>query len=191
MNLESERLILREWEEKDHLPFVQMNSDPLVMKYFPKLLTREESEQFITKIQNHFQTFGYGLWVLETKRNKEFLGFTGFMNVTFSSFFTPSIEIGWRLHPSFWSRGYATEAASTCLQHGFSRLKFSEIVSFTSILNERSQSVMKRIGMKEVGFFAHPNLPKDHVLSEHVLYKISVPEWSPIGLKSTISSDFG
>nr|WP_165781732.1 GNAT family N-acetyltransferase [Leptospira adleri] len=175
--MESERLILREWEERDRIPFSKMSSDPIVMKYFPSLLSREESDRLIAKIQNHFQTFGYGLWVLETKRNREFLGFTGFMNVGFTSFFTPAIEIGWRLHSSFWNRGYATEAALACLDYGFSALQFPEVVSFTSVLNERSQSVMKRIGLKEVGFFSHPNLSKDHILSEHVLYKASGLEW--------------
>nr|WP_232371573.1 GNAT family N-acetyltransferase [Leptospira ainazelensis] len=170
-------MIFREWEGKDLDPFVQMSSDPIVMKYFPSLLSKEESERWIAKIQNHFETFGYGLWVLETKHNREFLGFTGFMNVTFSSFFTPAVEIGWRLHSSFWNRGYATEAAIVCLRYGFSVLKFPEIVSFTSVLNEKSISVMKRIGLKEVGFFAHPNLPKDHILSKHVLYKMTDSEF--------------
>ncbi|MBM9577818.1 GNAT family N-acetyltransferase [Leptospira sp. 201903070] len=177
MKLESKRLIFREWEEKDQLPFAQMSSDPMVMKYFPSLLSREESERWISKIQDHFRTFGYGLWVLERKRDQEFLGFTGFMNVNFPSFFTPAVEIGWRLHSSFWKQGYATEAAITCLQFGFTVLKFPEIVSFTSVLNEKSQSVMKRIGLKEVGFFAHPNLPENHILSKHVLYNTTDSEW--------------
>ncbi|TGK26889.1 GNAT family N-acetyltransferase [Leptospira stimsonii] len=190
MKFESERLILREWEEGDRIPFAEMSSDPFVMKYFPSILTREESDRFIAKVENHFQKFGYGLWVLETKRNREFIGFTGFMNVGFSSFFTPAVEIGWRLHSSFWNYGYATEAANACLRYGFSTLKLPEIVSFTSVLNEKSRSVMERIGLKEIGFFSHPNLPKDHILCKHVLYKISGSEWPDIERKSTRSLDF-
>ncbi|EMJ92636.1 toxin-antitoxin system, toxin component, GNAT domain protein [Leptospira alstonii serovar Pingchang str. 80-412] len=111
----------------------------------------------------------------ETKQTKEWVGFTGFLNVSFEASFTPAVEIGWRLNFSFWNRGYATEAASTCLHYGFERLGFPKVVSFTSVLNTRSQSVMKRIGLKEIGFFRHPNLPSEHTLSEHVLYQIANP----------------
>ncbi|EMO62495.1 acetyltransferase (GNAT) domain protein [Leptospira borgpetersenii serovar Pomona str. 200901868] len=63
-------------------------------------------------MKTHFAEFGYGLWALETKQTKEWVGFTGFLNVTFYASFTPAVEIGWKLNSSFWNRGYATEAAS-------------------------------------------------------------------------------
>ncbi|XDD49765.1 GNAT family N-acetyltransferase [Leptospira sp. WS92.C1] len=184
MVLETERLILRKWQESDWEPFFRMNSDPRVMEFFPSILSKEESDRLIERIQIHFDQNGYGRWVLESKESADFVGFTGFMNVGFASHFTPAVEIGWRIPFSFWGQGYATEAASACLQYGFSTLKFPEVVSFTSILNLRSESVMKRIGFKEAGFFAHPSLPVDHILSDHVLYKISNLEWNTPILKS-------
>ncbi|AYV57560.1 GNAT family N-acetyltransferase [Leptospira kmetyi] len=177
MILETERLILREWRNEDLEPFYRMSSDPIVMEYFPSLLTKDDSEKFIEKVRSHFENFGYGLWVLESKSGGEWIGFTGFMNVSFQAAFTPAVEIGWRLASPFWDRGYASEAASVCLCYGFEELGFSKIVSFTSVLNTRSQSVMKRIGLKEAGSFSHPNLPSGHILSKHVLYRISEPEW--------------
>lgn len=53
-----------------------------------------------------------------------------------------------------------------------------EIVSFTVPANTRSRSVMERIGMHrdEAGDFAHPALPADHRLSQHVLYRIGKNE---------------
>ncbi len=38
----TERLILRQWKEGDLLPFYKLNSDPRVMEFFPKLLSRKE-----------------------------------------------------------------------------------------------------------------------------------------------------
>jgi len=40
--LETERLILRDWQEEDFTPFAAMNQDPHVMEYFPNLLTPTE-----------------------------------------------------------------------------------------------------------------------------------------------------
>nr|WP_061223286.1 hypothetical protein [Leptospira weilii] len=36
---------------------------------------------------------------------------------------------------------------------------------------------MKRIGLREIGLFQHPELPTEHSLSEHVLYQITHSEW--------------
>ncbi|MCL8266104.1 GNAT family N-acetyltransferase [Leptospira weilii] len=177
MVLETERLVLREWEDGDIEPFYQMSSDPIVMEYFPALLSKNDSERFFEKMKAHFAEFGYGLWVLEAKQTKEWIGFTGFLNVAFYASFTPAVEIGWRLNSSFWNRGYATEAASFCLRYGFEQFKLSKVVSFTSVKNARSRSVMKRIGLREIGLFQHPELPNEHNLSEHVLYQITHSEW--------------
>ena len=45
--LQTKRLILRQWCDKDQEPFAQLNTDPRVMEYFPYLLSREESDQYI------------------------------------------------------------------------------------------------------------------------------------------------
>lgn len=81
MVLETERLILREWENKDLEPFYQMSSDLVVMEHYPALLTKEDSKKFVAKMKIHFEEFGYGLWILEIKNTKEWVGYTGFLNV--------------------------------------------------------------------------------------------------------------
>lgn len=43
------RLILRQWQEEDLLPFYELNSNPTVMEFFPTLLTREESDALAQK----------------------------------------------------------------------------------------------------------------------------------------------
>jgi RimJ/RimL family protein N-acetyltransferase len=54
----------------------------------------------------------------------------------------------------------------------------SEIVSFTTINNLRSRSVMKKLGMLEDRMtFNHPNLPIGHALREHCLYRLHRDQW--------------
>jgi len=170
--LETPRLLLRSWKQSDHEPFIRMNQDPQVRKYFPGLLTREESLTHISSIGKNMHAHGYGLFAAELKATGDFIGFIGLSHPGFESYFTPCVEIGWRLAPEFWGQGLATEGASACLQEGFQRRGLEDIYSFTSIHNLPSEKVMIRIGMTRQGTFPHPLLDADHWLSEHVLYKI-------------------
>ena len=169
------RLILRTWKDSDLHPFIEMGKDPEVMRFFPNTLTEEETQANFQRIQIHFQTHGFGPYVLELKKNQEFIGFTGLFVLDFEASFAPCVEIGWRLKKQAWGFGYATEAAKECLQYGFNSLHLESIYSFTSILNTPSENVMKRIGMTQVGTFAHPKLESDHPLSKHLLYQIEKP----------------
>jgi len=171
--LETKRLILRAWVETDAEPFAALNADPEVMAHLPALLTRGESDALIGRIRAHFATHGFGLWALETRREREFIGFTGLSIPGFEAPFTPCVEIGWRLARPHWGQGFASEAARRCLAFGFGELGLEEIVSFTSPRNRASIAVMERIGMKRDrdGDFDHPSLPEGDALRPHVLYR--------------------
>ncbi len=164
------RLALRQWEPQDIVACIEMNLDKEVMKFFPSVLTKEQTIQFYDRVQKHFIDNGFGLYVVENKATKEFLGYTGFMIATFEAAFTPCVEIGWRFKKQNWGNGYATEAATACLQYGINTLGFDKIYSFTSTLNLKSENVMKRIGMSKTGTFSHPKIEKDHALNLHVIY---------------------
>lgn len=172
--LETERLLLREWAESDTDPFAKMNCDPEVMKYFPKHLSYDESKAFIQKSNSILSEKKFGLWAVEIKNSKEFIGFIGLAVPTFEARFMPCTEIGWRLKASAWGHGYASEGARQVLQYAFVNLGMNEVVSFTAKINEPSWKVMERIGMKRNAEedFDHPKVEKGHLLERHVLYRI-------------------
>lgn len=170
-HIETPRLILRDWKEEDIQPFARMNADGRVMEYFLKTLTDEESLSLYDRIREEFTACGFGLYAVECKENRHFIGFTGLHHFDFDVDFAPSIEIGWRLAPEAWGKGYATEAASACLEYARDILKLKEIYSFTSLPNKRSERVMQKIGMKKVKEFNHPLVDPSHPLYKHVLYK--------------------
>ncbi|KGT46143.1 hypothetical protein GW12_28070 [Acinetobacter sp. HR7] len=149
-----------------------MGQDPEVMRYFPALLTPEQSLQFIEKVTRQIEQHGWGLWAVELKENKEFIGFIGLQPQPELFEFSPCIEIGWRLAKKFWHHGYATEGAKAVLKHAFRNLRLDMVVSFTACLNTPSERVMQRLGMEKVREFDHPLLPPEHALSKHVLYEI-------------------
>ena len=170
--LSTERLGLRRWIDADIAPFIEMNKDAAVMKFFPKMLTDTETMEMLERINLHFEKNNFGLFAVENKSTKQFIGYTGFSIPQFEDFFTPCVEIGWRYKKETWGQGFATEAANACLEYGFKILAFSKIVSFTAKVNVNSEKVMKRIGMKYVADFEHPKIEKDNVLCRHVLYEI-------------------
>ena len=93
----------------------------------------------------------------------------------FEAAFTPCVEIGWRLAVHAWGHGYATEGARAVAAYAFGPLKLESIVSFTAEQNLRSRHVMEKLGMTfdPAERFDHPNLPEDHLLRRHVLYRLS------------------
>lgn len=179
LELESARLLLRQWRDEDLPEFTAMCADPQVMRYFPAPLSRLESAALIGRIRGHFAEHGYGAWALERKDTGAFIGLTGLAQVGFDAAFTPAVEIAWRLASRHWGLGFASEAAWTALRCGFDQLGLDEVVSFTTQSNTPSQKVMQAIGMHydPEGDFDHPALAPDHPLRRHVLYRISRAQW--------------
>lgn len=171
------RLKLRPMEAKDQLAFASLNADPRVMEFFPKLLSTSETGAFLQRITQSYQTHGFGLLAAELLDSSTFIGYIGLSVPSFSAFFTPCVEIGWRLAFEHWGKGYATEGAKAVLKFGFEELKLSSIVSFTVPANIRSLRVMQKNGMQWVGEFDHPNLPNAHPFRRHYLYRINSLEF--------------
>ena len=168
---QSPRLGFRNWSDGDIAPFAEINSDPEVMTYFPKPLSFAETKGLVQRLQKYYTDYGYTFYAVDRLEAAEFIGFIGMKYQTFESFFTPCVEIGWRLKRSAWGKGFATEGAKACLNSGFDTLGFLEIYSITAIPNLRSERVMQRIGMEKIGEFDHPSLEEGHVLQRHVIYR--------------------
>ena len=189
--LQTQRLILRSWRLSDLEPFARINADAEVMNYFPSVLSRQESDRLVGRIEEHHQTHGFGLWALEVISTETFIGFIGLNVPSFQAHFTPAVEVGWRLARPFWGNGYATEGAGRAIAYGFEVLGLPEIVSFSSTLNLRSIAVMQRLGMtyRSTDDFDHPGLPAGHPLRRHVLYRLNNKRsWDEFGTVSSASS---
>ncbi|SDI85331.1 Protein N-acetyltransferase, RimJ/RimL family [Frankineae bacterium MT45] len=172
--MQTERLIMRSWRDSDREPFAEMNANPEVMRYFPALLTRAESDAAVDRIQASIDTNGFGMWAIERIDTGQFIGFVGLAVPRFEAAFTPCVEVGWRLTPEAWGQGFATEAARRSLVAGFDEFGLDEIVSMAVVANLPSRAVMERIGMWHDldGDFDHPMVPEGP-LRRHVLYRIT------------------
>ncbi|MBI3369678.1 MAG: GNAT family N-acetyltransferase [Burkholderiales bacterium] len=184
VSLRGPRVLLRPWTDADLEPFAAMNADAEVMRWFRAPLTREESDAMVGRIRTHFAADGHGLWALQTPE-LAFAGFVGLFPVLgfalpFEGYADPPPrEIGWRLPKAAWGRGFASEAAALALAFARDTVRLPRVVSFTTLGNVKSQAVMRRIGLRCVGEFDHPNLP-GHALQRHVLYA-TAPDWAAAG----------
>jgi|APTNR8051073442_1049403.scaffolds.fasta_scaffold05936_3 RimJ/RimL family protein N-acetyltransferase len=176
----SARLGFRNWLATDLEEMAAINADKAVMEFFPSLTTKEETANFIHRMQKQLADKGFCYFAVETLENHEFIGFIGLSEQTFEAPFTPCVDIGWRLSKKAWNKGFATEGAARCLEFAFQDLDLQKVVAVAPKINIRSERVMEKIGMKKLGEFEHPLLRNCERLKVCVLYeKIALPyHWS-------------
>ena len=172
--IETKRLRLRPFEERDSEAFAALNADPSVMQHFPATLDRGASNNLLAAFSENWRINGVCFGAVEHKTDG-LIGMCGLNHVSFSADFTPAVEIGWRLTQAAWGQGYATEAALAWLDYGFAELDLNEIVAFTAKSNRASLALMRRINMRidPRDEFTHPNLDADSPLNPMVLGRIS------------------
>ena len=174
MKIETDRLTLRQFTPEDNATMALINGDTKVMECFPAPMTRQQSDAMMEGIAAHWQTNNFGMFALEIRETGQLIGFTGLTHPPYETAFSPCVEVGWRLTPEAWGKGFAFEAATACLNWGFTGLDLEEIVSFTFEGNTRSRQLMARLSMMRNPSedFDHPMLPPDSPLLRHVLYRL-------------------
>ena len=75
--LQSARIRLRQWCDKDLPIFADLNSDMDTMEFFPSPLNMEASDALAEKCRSLIAHRGWGLWAAEIKDTSEFIGFIG------------------------------------------------------------------------------------------------------------------
>jgi RimJ/RimL family protein N-acetyltransferase len=167
----TQRLRIRTWKEEDLIPFAAINNDARVMKYFPKQLDERESAAFIDRMNQLFDAKGYCYFAVDELSTGTFIGFIGLSPRKLPFFSTPQVDIGWRLSPTVWGRGYATEGANAVVSFAKHQIGLKEIISIATAQNTTSIAVMKKIGMiyqRKFNFEALEDFPS---LKQCVLFK--------------------
>jgi RimJ/RimL family protein N-acetyltransferase len=163
--LETERLRLRPWRDDDAAGLAAINAHPEVGRYLNNPLDDGSGVTFLARLRGHWQRHGWGHFAVEERApaggTPRLLGFVGVGYPTFMVALAHRPEIGWRLDPAVWGRGYATEAAHAARADAFERIGLDELISIIHPHNERSQRVARRLGMTIEGQAAHPALGID------------------------------
>ena len=141
--LETERLVLRQFEEADLDAWAEVCADPAVMRFLGgKTWSRLETWRHIAATLGHWQMRGYGPWAVVRKDTRQLVGRVGFINPEG----WPGFELGWTLARSAWGNGYATEAARRALEHAFTEMGRDHVISLIHPDNRASLAVALRLG---------------------------------------------
>jgi RimJ/RimL family protein N-acetyltransferase len=180
MILETERLLLRPWEDRDRRRMAAIQGDPQVRRFFPKTMTPEEVDADIDLAIEKTRVNGFHFQAAELKSTGDLIGLVGIgvvpdvIRAAIPSH--PEVEIGWVIGKEFWGQGLAPEGARAWLEYAWS-IGLPEVVAFTARLNLPSQRVMQKLWMvyDPADDYQHPKIGEGHPLRPHVVYRKKNP----------------
>ena len=144
--LETGRLLLREFVPQDADALAAVLGDPVAMQYYPSALDRKGVEEWIGKNIGRYQRDGHGLWAMVLKNSGELIGDCGCILQDVEG--TNHVEVGYHVRRDLWGNGYATEAARACVEHAFTALGVTRVISMIRPENVQSVRVAERNGLR-------------------------------------------
>jgi RimJ/RimL family protein N-acetyltransferase len=151
--IETERLTLRRFRERDRATVARWNADPVFTRYLAGVQTREQSDESFDRWQRHWQEHGFGLLAVEWRATGELIGRSG---PQFHRAWPHDPEVGWAIEPAWQGRGLATEAGAASIEWAFGELGYARVVSITTEENVASRRVMAKLG-----FELHAKVPSE------------------------------
>ena len=144
--LETHRLHLRPFTLDDvDVYYEHIHSSADVMRFLPGGVPRpkEATAKSLQRFIDHWAQHNFGMWALEDRTDHTFIGQVG-LNVIPE---TTDVEVAYALAKPYWSRGYATEAASAVLCYGIDVAGLDILYALAVPENTASQRVMVKLGM--------------------------------------------
>ena len=157
MHVETPRLVIRPWTHDEAERLLDIQSRLEVVKWLgdgePVLMRDlDEAHTRIDRFEERSATAPLGLWAVEVRETGVVAG--SVLLLTLPNADDSEVEVGWHLHPDSWGHGFATEAATAVIQHGFDA-GLPEIYAITHTTNEPSQAVCRRHGLHDPGLNAN------------------------------------
>lgn len=177
MELQTQRLILREFRHDDYDALREYESSLAVQRYERPVPGEEETR---AQLQ---QTIA---WAQQTPRTHYRMAITicpddrvrGRLSLSLNNSDIDEWEIGWTVHERYWGQGYAGEAALRMLDFAFTELGAHRVVAFCNADNLASQRVMEKAGMQQEGLLRETRRLDGNWHDEYV-YAILERDWRP------------
>lgn len=156
--LETERLILRRFDESDIDAFYEIIHDERLQKYihFPDL-TKEQELEYLKDCMKNADTDKCEKWSIVLKKTNETIGYISINAVIKKHNYC---NVGYVIRYDYWGNGYATEAldvvSNYLLNSGYYLVECT-----CNELNKQSSKVMEKAGFKKDGCIPNRRLNKD------------------------------
>ena len=145
--LETDRLVVRRLSPEDAGFIFQLLNEPSWLRFIGDkgVRTIEDARAYILNGPvEMYARLGFGLYLVELKEEGFSIGMCGLLKRDSLE----DVDIGFAFLPEYWGRGYAYEAASAVMAYGSSALGLNRIVAITSVDNESSAKLLKKLGFK-------------------------------------------
>ncbi|KAA9327482.1 GNAT family N-acetyltransferase [Hymenobacter busanensis] len=142
---ETARLALRPITAADYDLYYLLNTDAEVMRHIGPPRSPELVREFLANMAADYARWpGLGRWFTVEKATGAVVGIHLLKPLEASG----HIELGYRLLPAYWGRGYATEMGRALVEYGFQELGLQQIVGITAPDNLASQHVLEKCGLR-------------------------------------------
>ena len=170
--LETPRLILRPFGEEDVDLLAELMANRDFMRFSLGVFSREQTAAFLKKTVGWDSAGLPSLFAVIVRENSKLIGYCGFFHQEIDG--TNEIEIAYRLHPNYWGRGLATEAAQAVRNHAFRDLKLPRVISLIHPDNRASRRVAEKNAMKVEKKTVHRGFPT-------LVFAITRQQWLTAG----------
>ena len=155
MKPKSERLYYREFTPADDVLLFELDSNPEVHKYLGNnpVTHIDQVREYLASVINQYTTNGVGRMAAFLKETDEFIGWGGLKLESNVNGHNRFYDVGYRLLPQFWGRGYATESAKFFISYGFTQLGISVINATALRANTASCNALVKSGLREIETF--------------------------------------
>ncbi|GIU11293.1 N-acetyltransferase [Shewanella sp. c952] len=147
---ETSRLIIREFNLDDAQAVYDFNAPEEVCRYTGDAGMCTSIEDASNIIENiwlkEYAKYGFARWAVVLKETGKVIGFCGFKNETRID----AIDIGYRFHPDYWGKGFATESNQACIDYAKANMDFDLVYGEVMPENTGSSHVLKKMGFKFV-----------------------------------------
>lgn len=164
-SIHTERLHLREIKMEDAPSIYASFSKKEVTRYYGMAPMENiiEAHQLISSFSRQYQEKKGIRWGIELKGQNGLIGTAGFNQLNFSN---KRAEIGYEIHPDFWGKGYAREAAAAILEYGFMEMGLNRVAAVVYLENTPSSLLLKRLGFQLEGIL------KEYICQDDIFHDV-------------------
>lgn len=154
MELQTDRLLLKDYTMKDLKNYFLLKSSDEIWKYSTNQPTDDISmvETLLEKLVEKKTKPEIGFEALFEKESGKYIGEAGILS--WSERYDRCV-IGYNLLPEFWNRGYATEISKALINFAFSKLHVERVEALAMEENVASCKVLEKAGLKLEGVLKH------------------------------------
>lgn len=161
--LQTERLLLRQFQESDIDNVFRGLSHPDVIRYYGISFETLEDTQEQMQWFRGLEDAGTGIWwALTDRANGTFYGAAGLYQISTEH---RKGEAGFWLLPEYWGQGLVVEAMRPILDYGFRQRQLHRIEAFVEKGNDGSGRVLQKLGFAHEGRMIDCEIKHDRFIS--------------------------